>query len=69
MKAPAALLALALLASGCRHVDARKLDLTLDEIATVGSEAKVPGPRSSAQVARIESQVVTLQKRVRELAE
>lgn len=56
----ATLLALGLVA--CRHVDEKRRDLVLDEIATIGSEAKLPGPRSPAEVDRIEVQVQILEK-------
>jgi hypothetical protein len=54
---------------GCRHVDEKQLALRLDELATLGSEAKTPGPRSAVQVARIESQVAILTSYVKGLAQ
>jgi hypothetical protein len=66
---PSALFALALaLGAGCREVDPRKAAIVDDEIATIGSEAKTPGPRSKEHIARIESSVQALKKNVRELA-
>jgi hypothetical protein len=53
---------------GCRHVDEKELAYRLDELATLGSEAKTPGPRSPVQVARVESQVAILTSYVKGLA-
>lgn len=56
------------LASCCpsgRGPDERVVALVDDEIATVCSEARCPGSRSSAQIARIDSQEAVLKKRFR----
>jgi hypothetical protein len=69
VKRSLALLALAA-AVGCGArgaVDERKLAIVEDEIATLGSAAKTPGPRTPVHVARITSDVEALKKNVREL--
>jgi len=63
-------LALVLLGSisACRAVDEKKLALLQDEIATLGSAAKVAGPRSPSQIQRIDSDVKAAQRHIDDLA-
>ena len=56
------------LSTGCRTVPAEKVAIIQGEIATVISIAKTPGPRTQAEVDRLEAKRVVMQRQVDEVS-